>query len=307
MGARWIAGLGLSVVVGLFAGCGGGSGGLATDPGVRATPAAAASSVPLRATPMGVLVPLYAYPLVTSGSGAAQTTQPNPGWTELAAHAAVVPTLAVINPNNGPLPCTQPPSSGLTAFQQGIALLHAAGARVLGYVYTGYGQRDLSRVQQDVQTYAQCYAVDGIFFDEVASQAALAPYYAAAASSVRQSIASAGGQPPLVVINPGTYPALSIAQTADITVVHESSDLNLAAPPAASLDGYAANRYAYLALGIDNLPQLQQVTLNRLFQQGVGYVDLTDQGVGGADPWARLSSFYADMIQSIQKLNQSLN
>jgi len=259
----------------------------------------------MRTTPMGVLIPLYGYPLVSIGNGPTRTTSPNPAWITVAANAALVPTIAVINPSNGPVACTTPPSATLNAFQQGIAQLHQAGVTVLGYVHTLYGQRDPALISQDVQTYAQCYGVDGVFLDEVSTQAGLAAYYAAAAATVRQSIVPTSGKPALVAINPGAYPALSIANTSDITVMHESTDLNLLPIPSA-LSSYVPGKFAYLALGIGNLAQTQTATLTSLFQQGVGYVDLTDQG-NGNDPWANLSTQYSSLIQTIQGLNQTLN
>ncbi|CDW95482.1 MULTISPECIES: spherulation-specific family 4 protein [unclassified Thiomonas] len=296
------AGLGIGLTALLLSGCGGGGGTSASTDSVTtgATPVALK-----RTTPMGVLVPLYGYPLVSSGSGATYTTAENPAWTEVAANAAAVPTVAIINPQNGPVACTTPPSATLSAFTQGIGQLHAAGVKVLGYVHTSYGSRALSLVQQDVQTYAQCYGVDGVFFDEVSNKGSLASYYAAAAATVRQDIQPGSGQAALVAINPGTYPDLSIAQTADITVMHESADLNLPAVPA-SLASYPSAKFAYLALGISNLTQTQAETLSSLYQQGVGYVYLTDQGSGN-DPWAKLSTSYPAQIQIIQALNQSKN
>lgn len=291
----------------LLSACGGGASTSADTSAGTSTSASGTqpTTVVLKRTmPMGVLVPLYGYPLVSSGSGATRTTAPNPAWTTVASNAALVPTIAVINPSNGPVACTTPPSANLSAFQQGIAQLHQAGVTVLGYVHTSYGQRDPALVQQDVQTYAQCYGVDGVFFDEVPNQASLAPYYATAAAVVRQDIAPASGKSALVAINPGTYPALSIAETADITVMHESADMNLPPVPA-TLSSYSPNKFAYLSLGISNLPQTQAATLTSLFHQGIGYAYLTDQG-SGTDPWANLSTDYSSLVQSIQTLNQTL-
>lgn len=76
---------------------------------------------------MGLLVPLYGYPLVSLGSGSNLVTQTNPAWTTVAEGAASVPTVAIINPSNGPVSCTNPPSVTLLAFRNGIALLHASG------------------------------------------------------------------------------------------------------------------------------------------------------------------------------------
>ncbi|WP_298294144.1 spherulation-specific family 4 protein [Thiomonas sp.] len=288
--------------------CGGGGGSTpATSASSTSTATAAPASpaVPQRTAPMSLLIPLYAYPLVSSGSGTSRITTINPAWQAVAAGAAAVPTVAVINPSNGPVACSSPPSATLTAFTQGIAQLHAAGARVLGYVHTSYGQRALASVQQDVQTYAQCYGVDGIFFDEVAVQPGQAGYYAAAAAAARSAIVPLLGQTALVVINPGAYPDPSIAATADVTVVHESADLNQQPVPA-SLAAYAPSRFAYLAFGIGSLAQVQSAVLSGLFAQGIGYVDLTDQGSAGTNPWANVSSVYPDLIQAVQALNQTL-
>ncbi|OYV38366.1 MAG: hypothetical protein B7Z83_03775 [Thiomonas sp. 20-64-5] len=289
----------------LLTACGGGGGSAVSVAPSAPVPNTQSSTAALkRVAPMGVLIPLYGYPLVSSGSGATRTTAPNPAWTTVAANAALVPTVAVINPSNGPVACVTLPSATLSAFQQGIAQLHQAGVTVLGYVHTSYGQRDAALVQQDVQAYAQCYDVDGVFFDEVSNKASLAAYYAAAAATVRQDIAPTSGKSALVAINPGTYPDIAIANTADITVMHESADLNQPPVPSA-LSSYAPSKFAYLALGIGNLPQTQTATLTSLFQQGVGYVDLTDQG-NGSDPWAALSTQYSSQIQVIQTLNQTL-
>jgi hypothetical protein len=293
----------------LLSACGGGGSESASASASAGTstnvPGTQPSAVALkRTTPMGVLIPLYGYPLVSSGSGSTRTTVPNPAWTTVASNAALVPTIAVINPSNGPVACATPPSANLSAFQQGIAQLHLAGVTVLGYVHTSYGQRDPALVQQDVQTYAQCYGVDGVFFDEVSNQASLASYYATAAAVVRQDIAPASGKSALVAINPGTYPALSIADTADITVMHESADMNLPPVPA-TLSSYSPNKFAYLSLGISNLPQTQAATLTSLFHLGIGYAYVTDQG-NGTDPWAVVSTDYSSLVQSIQTLNQTL-
>ncbi|MEW6560579.1 MAG: spherulation-specific family 4 protein [Pseudomonadota bacterium] len=298
---RWGGAVALTAL--LLAGCGGGSTATVAAPDAQ-TPQAA-PQVTARSTPMGVLVPLYGYPLVSSGSGASYTTEDNPAWTQVAAGAALVPTVAIINPSNGPVACTSPPSATLAAFEQGIGKLRAAGVTVLGYVHTLYGNRDAALVDADVQTYAQCYDVDGVFFDEVSIQASKASYYALAAATVRADIKPSSGKAALVAINPGTYPDSTLADSADITVMHESADLNLAALPT-SLSSYPTTRFAYLALGLSELPQLQTSMLSSLYQRGIGYVDLTDQGAGN-DPWATLSTQYSAMIQTLHQLNQGTN
>ncbi|OIQ74039.1 spherulation-specific family 4 [mine drainage metagenome] len=282
----------------MLAACGGG--GSASPAG--AASGAAATPVAAQRKPMGLLIPLYAYPLTYSGSGVTRVTVVNPAWTAVAMGAASVPTVAVINPSSGPAACSDPPTATLAAFQQSIAQLQAADVTVLGYVHTSYGQRGQALVLQDVQTYAHCYGVDGIFFDEVPNTTGDASYYAAVSSAARAAIKPQSGKPALVVINPGSYPGLAVAQTADITVMHESADLNLPPVPAA-LASLPPSRYAYMAYGIG---QPVQAALSALFSRGIAYVDLTDQGTGGTDPWTNLATGYAGLVQAVQGLNQTL-
>lgn len=81
----------------------------------------------------------------------------------------------VINPGNGPGPDSLPDGN----YTREIPKLTAyANVRLLGYVYTSYGKRNVSAVRKDIQTYADwpnnssnpSLAVRGIFFDETPQQ-----------------------------------------------------------------------------------------------------------------------------------------
>jgi hypothetical protein len=81
----------------------------------------------------------------------------------------------VINPGNGPGPDSLPDGN----YTREIPKLTAYdNVRVLGYVYTSYGKRNVSAVRKDIQTYADWptnssnpnLAVRGIFFDETPQQ-----------------------------------------------------------------------------------------------------------------------------------------
>lgn len=81
----------------------------------------------------------------------------------------------VINPGNGPGPDSLPDGN----YTREIPKLTAyANVRLLGYVYTSYGKRNVSAVRKDIQTYADWptnssnpnLAVRGIFFDETPQQ-----------------------------------------------------------------------------------------------------------------------------------------
>ena len=81
----------------------------------------------------------------------------------------------VINPGNGPGPDSLPDGN----YTREIPKLTAyPNVRLLGYVYTSYGKRNVSAVRKDIQTYADWptnssnpnLAVRGIFFDETPQQ-----------------------------------------------------------------------------------------------------------------------------------------
>src|SRR5207245_635701 len=90
-----------------------------------------------------------------------------------------VPLLAVINPNSGPGRFKD------TNYVQGIKNLQDAGVVVLGYVWTGYGRVPLSKVENQVSSYKNWYAVNGIFFDGMAYVTGSEKYYSTLNSYVK--------------------------------------------------------------------------------------------------------------------------
>src|SRR5215471_18408139 len=81
------------------------------------------------------------------------------------------------------------------------------GIFVVGYVYTGYGQRDPAVVRGKVDAVFRNYLVDGIFFDEVPTDCVANSvagsnyrYYQNLADNVRRN--QVGGR--IVILNPGT-------------------------------------------------------------------------------------------------------
>lgn len=81
----------------------------------------------------------------------------------------------VINPGNGPGPDALPDANYTSEVPK---LASFENVRLLGYVYTSYGKRNVSAIRKDIQTYADWptnssnpnLAVRGIFFDETPQQ-----------------------------------------------------------------------------------------------------------------------------------------
>ncbi|KAJ5970921.1 uncharacterized protein N7479_000839 [Penicillium vulpinum] len=165
-----------------------------------------------------VFVPLYVYPAPKAWA---------PLEKVISAHPNVNFTV-VINPGNGPGPDSLPDGN----YTREIPKLTAyENVRVLGYVYTSYGKRDVSAVRKDIQTYADWptnssnpnLAVRGIFFDETPQQ--YDPQVLTYLQGLTDFVKDIEGLGPdqFVVHNPGAVPDSRYLATADSTVVFEAA------------------------------------------------------------------------------------
>jgi len=139
-----------------------------------------------------LVVPAYFHPAVSPQQ-----------WQWLAGHASRV-RLVILNVASGP------GSGRQDVFGTAVDLLHQAGVRVAGYVDTGYGRRDARAVLAEAASYRDWYGVQGVCFDQVASDAGHLGYYAAVADRSR----ALGAE--VVFFNHGTHPAPGYAQHADL-------------------------------------------------------------------------------------------
>ncbi|KAG6895655.1 hypothetical protein C0992_000176 [Termitomyces sp. T32_za158] len=154
--------------------------------------------------PSTLIFPLYIYP----GTGCTS-------WAPLLTAIPLNPTLqflVVVNPNSGPGPAGSQPDAN---YQACVAQLRMAGAvggnvKMIGYVSTAYGARDASAVTADIDTYAgwaAAYRVEGIFFDEAATDSGSVSKYQSYASRARTQLGSSA----FVTLNPGTWSSTSSA------------------------------------------------------------------------------------------------
>jgi hypothetical protein len=222
--------------------------------------------------PTGTIVPLYTDPT-------------DPSWSRLAAAAKAHPAvhvIAVVNPNNGPLPSVDP------GYAKGIAALTAAGIRVAGYVATGYGARAQSATDGDVDLYrAQYPQLAGIFFDEAAIyEPGHEARYSAEASHAR----SAGFQ--LLVANPGTAPIAAYAGLFDVSLVYESAGV----PASSTLSAFAASR-THAGIIPYGVPSLDAAYVAKI-RPDVAYVFITDDGL--PNPWDTLPPYFEALMSALE-------
>jgi len=221
-----------------------------------------------------VLVPLYVYP------GAA--------WDAVAAGAASVGTLAIINPNSGP--ASSPDATYVSYMQK----LNAAGVEMVGYVYTGYGTRAITAVKADIDVYASQYPLlKGIFLDEGANSAAMVSYY-------KELYDYIIGMPGWThdIINPGVIPDVGYLTASTQIVSLEDFGTAIAAAPVPSF-AQCSNKDQFSAIVHTITADSMSAMVDSLLSKNYfGYIYLTD-GAGGCCTYNTLTSYYASMVSYI--------
>jgi len=231
---------------------------------------------PAAAGTLQALVPAYFYP-----TG-------NPYWGELDTAASQISVTAIMNPNSGPGPSVN--SDYVTA----VNSLQAAGGRVLGYVYTDYGNRSEADVKADINAYINFYHINGIFFDQQSTDPTKVSYYADLYNYVKS-------QNPAyqVIANPGTNTdqAYLSTPTADSLVTFENmASLYGSDSPPSWTSSYSPNHFANIiydeptATGMFADLQMAQ-------QRNVGDVYVTDATL--PNPYDQLPSYWNQEVAAI--------
>jgi hypothetical protein len=230
-----------------------------------------------------LLVPAYFYP---AGEGLKH-------WDRLIASSARVPVLAIVNPASGP---------GDKADANYTRLLdrakRQAGLTLLGYVSTRYAGRPLADVQADVDRWLRLYPqIHGIYFDEQASGADQAGYYAALYAHARKE-----RKLRLVVTNPGTACAEAyLARPAtDVACLFEGAEGFATWKPPAWSGKYGARRFAALAYKVGETGLMRKY-VGASVENGVGCLYVTD--AAGANPWDRLPAYWDEEVAAVGKVN----
>ena len=230
-------------------------------------------------------VPLYSFPQFTDGS----RTQLAGWWRTLVDSAtAADPLLVVINPQNGTADPTPGSGSDYGVYLDALRLLRAnPNIQVLGYVYSQWGSRPLNEIRQNLDWYEQYYKtaggaslIDGIFVDEMATDAAAVSFYQSLAADIR---ARTGLNGRYILANPGTLPAASLlsSSVANGVVIYENvesptgfGDLALRDLAVPTVDGGIVE-YAVIVHGVPAASDRDRVIRSTRLK-GVDYVYVTD-------------------------------
>ncbi|MFI1649983.1 spherulation-specific family 4 protein [Streptomyces avidinii] len=231
----------------------------------------------------------------------------DPMLTDLTA-TAPAPSVVVLNPGNGDSPFGGPWRSRADALR---ARTTSTGekTRVLGYVHTDHGNRDIAAAKASVDNYLKTpdgrLHVDGIFFDVVSRECgpanATRDYYAELRRYVQELMDDIDpAAPDLVVNNPGTAIADCYLEpghrTADIFVTFE--DTYAAYTGAGWLGGNVFDHLSGYRAGTELDPSgtafwhlvhdvpdagAMRATLRTAFERGAGYAYATSTVM--PNPW----------------------
>jgi hypothetical protein len=227
------------------------------------------------------LVPAYFYP---SGTGI-------DCWNRLARDAGSVNIEVILNPASGP-GTTQDPN-----YVAVVDKLRTAGGRVFGYVATGYGNRDMTSVNNDIRLYMSFYNISGIFVDEMANTQERLPYYEKLyeyIKSVRSDLK--------VIGNPGMpYTLEGYMRAADTLVIFEGSSALYAdfrpvviAPWAAN---YPRERFAHIVYAVKSAADLNRA-LDAAGKTRAGSVFITDGRL--PNPYQGLPAYWDQEVAAIR-------
>lgn len=198
---------------------------------------------------------------------------------------AAVPTVrdVVINPDSGPGAAPVGPYVDL------VQALRQAGARVVGYVATGYGQRDPATVTADIARWREWYGVTDVFLDEVPAVPEAIPTYAGYTAAVRDGDGMA-------VLNPGVVPDPGYFGIADAVVTFEdpASSYLGAEPPGWVRDDERAEVWHIV---IDTPADQLDAVVGRARQQGVDEVYVTDDV--DPNPYDSVPTYWSAKLEAV--------
>jgi hypothetical protein len=202
----------------------------------------------------------------------------------------------ILNPNSGPGTAID------SNYVATVAAVHAAGAKMYGYVATGYGADPIATVETQIQSYIAWYHVDGIFLDEASEDAKMvAPYYQPLATYITANIAGGG-----VILNPGVYPdasyaAITVPGNSTLQIVVFEHDYTNFTSTAVAMPAWAAAYPASKFIDIVYATPAADVAnaLSLSIARNVAVVYITDQPLL-PNPYAVLPSYWSTLVHATQ-------
>ena len=193
-----------------------------------------------------LLVPAYFYP---AGQGLR-------AWERLMGAASKIRMVVIANPNSGPGDKSNPD------YDLVLTAARKKGVRILGYVSTGYGKQDLSKIKGEIDRWFAFYPqINGFFFDQQSTEPRDVHTYLEIRDYAGEKV-----KEPLLINNPGAicdeaYFAQSVSDVICIYSGYEGFD-QFSLP--ASLWQYEPSRFAAIAYQIRDVKGMRKSSVTRL-------------------------------------------
>ena len=144
-------------------------------------------------------VPAYFHPAVAPGR-----------WRRLVSQVDRT-RFVIINPHNGV-------GEGVEQrYSTVVSKLQAAGAQLVGYADTAYGERPVEDLADEARAFQSRYGINGIFLDQCSTSLEMLDIYEKYAMALR----TVGTR--FLVMNPGAHPHRGYIDLANVTVTFEGS------------------------------------------------------------------------------------
>ncbi len=224
-----------------------------------------------------ILIPLYIYP--TNGA-----------WQELIDIKNNNPNIsitAIVNPSNGHF------DSEDSNYTKAIKELKSANIRVVGYVSTLYGERDIDEAIADIDAWSRIYkssGVSGIFFDEVSRDIAYLDYYANLTNQAKSRNLDFN------ILNPGitTDQKYIDANIADIVVTYENRARSLLENPPKTYNTPTTNtKLSLLVYKLEDNIVDDLISFAR--EHKFSYIYFTEDGFD-RNPWDSISEYLQEEV-----------
>jgi hypothetical protein len=244
------------------------------------------SSTPSIVEDLEILVPLYSYPTKRDNSD-------NLIWQRVIDIKSKYPTTkitAIVNQSNGEF------REKDSNYFEGIKRLVDADIKVIGYVYTNYGERPAEDVTDDIESWSNIYkesGLSGIFFDETSTDSSSLDYYTQLSNEAKNRGLE------FIVLNPGTTTNQSYIDSniSNIIVSCEYTYNRLKDnPPSTYNTPTKDTKLSLLVYRMDENGVDELISFAR--EHRFTYIYFTEDGFDG-NPWDSLSQYFEEEVRKI--------
>jgi hypothetical protein len=159
------------------------------------------------------------------------------------------------------------------------------GGRIVGYVYTQYGNRNIDKVKKDIDKWFLLYGkyVSGIFLDEQDISLENIEYYKTLYNYIKDNYHV------IVIGNCGYAPHENYMQFNDITCIHENDNAKIRSEK--WMSKYNSDKFYMIVHSYNNYKSAIKTAKNN----NIGYIYCTDDKL--PNPFDVLPEYFEDMIR----------